>query len=350
MSNKGNILMAVLNWGLGHATRSIPIIKALENFGFTPIIASDGLALLLLQKEFPNITFIELPSYNITYAKRGSFMKFKLLGQLPRIIKVIQQEQRQTQDIIKEYHIQGIISDNRYGVYSSTVPSVFVLHQLNIQAGVFSGIINKVHQQFLNKFDSIWVPDIKGVDNFTGKLSYSNRKNVHYIGILSRFVLKSFPIEYDIMILLSGLEPQRSILERKLLQELRHTEYKIVMVRGVVELEQKIVQQDNILVYNYADKQQLENLIGKSGLIISRSGYTTIMDMALMQKRVFFVPTSGQTEQEYLARRMQKQGIALYANQNKFSIEQIKEAIFYTGFVKEVRKPDWEVLFKIFEQ
>ena len=126
---KKKILIAPLNWGLGHATRCIPIIKALEENGFEPIIASDGVALALLKKEFPKLISIELPAYNIQYAENGKNFKWKLVAQLPKMVIAIKKEKAKIRKIVENYEIEGIISDNRLGVYSSRVPSVFITHQ-----------------------------------------------------------------------------------------------------------------------------------------------------------------------------------------------------------------------------
>ena len=155
MDIKGkNILIAPLNWGLGHATRCIPIIRALEKNQYTPIIASDGAALQLLQKEFPHLQALELPSYQIEYAKKGSDFKWKLLKNTPKMIEAILEEKKVVKKWVKEFQLVGIISDNRLGVYNKKVQSVFITHQLNVLSGNTSWISSKMHQQIIKKFDS----------------------------------------------------------------------------------------------------------------------------------------------------------------------------------------------------
>ncbi|MDO4728915.1 MAG: glycosyltransferase [Bacteroidota bacterium] len=352
MQHRGNILVAVLNWGLGHATRSIPIINALYEYGYTPIIASDGAALLLLKKEFPRGVFVELCAYQIRYSRRGGLLKFKMLGQLPKIWKAVNQEHRQTKDIVEQYQIKGIISDNRFGVYHRKVPSVFLTHQLTIRFGIFTKMATFVNRWFVNRFDQCWIPDYKGKNNFTGELSkpIGYKKTPRYIGILSRWSYKEYTEQYDVLVLLSGPEPQRSLLEEKLLKMLLHSDYKVVVVRGVVEEEQTIVQQDKMSIYNYANTNQLRELIGKSSLVISRSGYTTIMDLAQMQKRALFVPTPGQTEQEYLADRLYRQQIALCVTQDSLNMDSVQKAFEYEGFTGCGAVSDWQLLFEVFTQ
>ncbi len=219
------ILVAPLNWGLGHATRCIPIINALIQEGFIPVIASDGDALALLQKEFPTLKTIDLPSYNIKYAKKGSFFKFKMFFNSPKIVKAIQSERKVIKKIISSDIYHGIISDNRMGVYHKKVPSVFITHQLTVLTGNTTKISTKLHSKYINKFNACWVPDTATSQNLSGKLGHpkKTKKNVEYLGPLSRFEYHDLPIKNDIMVLLSGPEPQRTMLEEKLLKELKNS-------------------------------------------------------------------------------------------------------------------------------
>ena len=171
-SNNKTILIAPLNWGLGHATRCIPIIKALQENNFIPIIASDGIALALLRKEFPYIQTLELPSYQIEYAKNGKNFKWKLLKNLPKMMEAIWEEKRLVKKWVKKYAIEGIISDNRLGVFSPKVPSVFITHQLNVMTGNTTWITSILHQKIIKKYTECWVPDIENAPNLTGKLGH----------------------------------------------------------------------------------------------------------------------------------------------------------------------------------
>ena len=149
---KKNILVAPLNWGLGHATRCIPIINALLNHGFNPILASDGVALELLKKEFPDLTALELPSYQIEYPKNGVFFKLKIIANSPKMIDAILSEKKAVKNIILDYNIVGIISDNRLGVRSKKIPCVFITHQLNVLTGNTTWLSTKIHLYIIKKF------------------------------------------------------------------------------------------------------------------------------------------------------------------------------------------------------
>ncbi len=333
MAKPKNILVAPLNWGLGHATRCIPIINELLLNGFTPILASDGKALALLKKEFPNLEHITLPSYNIKYAKKGIFFKLKLALNLPKLIIAVQKEKRLVNKLVEEKDLSGIISDNRFGIYHQSVPSIYITHQLNVLSGATTILSSKIHQRIIKKFDECWIPDFNSKTNFSGRLSQINNSkyNLKHIGVLSRFKRKNTPIIYDYLIILSGPEPQRTLLENKLLFELKHTTKKILFIKGIIESEQKTTTKNNITCYNYMTSFELEHAINSSDMVIARSGYTTIMDLAKMNKKAFFIPTPGQFEQIYLAERLQEYGYTPYCKQDDFSIEKLKVAEAYNG-------------------
>ena len=348
MSKK--ILVAPLNWGLGHATRCIPIINALITNGFQPVIASDGSALSLLKKEFPNLNFIELPSYNIKYSKKGSWLKLKLLKDSPKILKAIKSENKVIQDFIYSNAIDGIISDNRFGVYSKHIPSVFLTHQLKVLSGNTTWLSSKIHHKAMLNFDECWVPDLETGTNLSGDLGHSKkvRTTTKHIGPLSRFNNYDIPIKYDLMVLLSGPEPQRSMLETKLLSELKHYKKTILFIRGIVEAHQQITVENNISIYNFMTSKEVERSIIESKLILSRSGYTTIMDLTKLQKKAFFIPTPGQYEQIYLAEKFQKEHVAPFCNQQDFNIEKLKEVKHFKGFSGVQSNIDYQELFSLF--
>jgi len=198
LNKRKKILVAPLNWGLGHATRCIPIIKALEAQNFEPFIASDGVALKLLKKEFPHLQHFELPSYDIHYAQNGKSFKWELLKQVPKMISAVKNEKKAVAKLVDELQLDGIISDNRLGVISKKIPSVFITHQLNVLTGNTSYITTKLHHFFINKFNECWVPDCQGSVNLTGKLGHLDNpiKHTKYIGPLSRLHKKALAKKY----------------------------------------------------------------------------------------------------------------------------------------------------------
>lgn len=349
-NQKKKILVAPLNWGLGHATRCIPIINGLIDNGFEPIIASDGVALELLKKEFPELISFELPSYDIQYAEKGRSFKWKMVAQIPKIISAVQKEQKETTKIINTYHFDGIISDNRLGVYSNELPSVFITHQLNVLTGSTSWLTTKLHKRYIQRFNECWVPDVETSPNLSGKLGHTSEKinNIKYIGPLSRLSKKTTQTVYDLMVLLSGPEPQRSILEEKIILELKNYPDKVVFIKGVVEKEQIKEQIGNITFYNFMNTNELENTFNESNFVLCRSGYTTIMDLAKLNKKAFFIPTPGQYEQEYLAKKFKKEGIAPSCTQENFEVSKLNKIDLYRGFNNYTESISWKKLFRLF--
>lgn len=346
-----NILVAPLNWGLGHATRCIPIIRQLQQEGFNPILASDGAALQLLKKEFPTLRCLELPSYAIEYARNPKNFKWKLLKNSPKTINAIFAEKKLINQWINEFQLEGIISDNRLGVYSKKVPSVIITHQLTVFSGKTTWISSSLHRFFIKKFDECWVPDWNGVVNLTGVLGHPKTKikQVRYIGPLSRLQKIDAEQEYDYTILLSGPEPQRSLLEDKIRTELQHFNGKLLLIRGVIE-DAPIQNEPPFTIVNYMTSAELPKAIASCRKVICRSGYTTIMDLVQMEKKAIFIPTPGQYEQEYLAKRFHRDGMIMQCKQEEFSLKKIESAAFYKGLPKPNNASLPSDLFRLFQR
>ncbi|MBT8264386.1 MAG: glycosyltransferase [Muriicola sp.] len=351
LKRSGTILVAPLHWGLGHATRCIPLIRSLLENNYRVILASDGGALALLRKEFPELKYIELPSYDITYAKKGLNLKLKLFMNLPHIRKTISQERKVIKKLVKERAIDGIISDNRLGVYSKKVPSVFITHQLNVLSGNTTWLSSKAHQKVIQKFNECWVPDIEGAGNLSGKLGHLKKPkfSIKYIGPLSRMQYQDLPNKYDVMCLLSGPEPQRTLLEHKFIELFKNSEKKVLIVRGVVEEQEITDVRDNLTIINFLTTRTLEKAINESEIVISRPGYTTIMDLAAIGKKAFFIPTPGQYEQQYLADRLKLKRIVPSCKQNDFNLVKLNEIKDYKGLSSLKTSPKLENLLHLFK-
>ena len=149
------ILIAVLNMGLGHATRTLPIIKHFGELGWEVIIASSGRALIFLQQEFPQLSFFELPDYNLEYSSKGVEYR-KLIIKIPSFINKIHQEHLLIENFIQLNKIHAIISDHRYGCFSHVIPSYFISHQLRIKVPLFlkplEFLVNYFNQYFHKKY------------------------------------------------------------------------------------------------------------------------------------------------------------------------------------------------------
>jgi len=267
------------------------------------------------------------------------------------MIGAVLNEKRLVNKWIKKYGIEGIISDNRLGVYNNKVPSVFITHQLNVLTGNTTWFTSKIHQFIIKKYRECWIPDVEESPNLTGKLGHLKNSglNLKYLGPLSRMQKKEIPKIYDLMVILSGPEPQRGLLEAKLKKEVLHFGGKIIFIKGVIKKTQKKQQIGNITYYNYMNTRQLEQTFNESEIILCRSGYTTIMDLAKLEKKAFFIPTPGQYEQEYLAEKLEKEGFAPYKTQDEFKMKDIFEIQQYKGFTRIESNVNWAEVFEVFE-
>lgn len=325
-SLKPKILIAPLDWGLGHATRCVPVIRTLLKNNCSVLIAAQGQTKFLLQKEFPQLDFIELRGYHINYSKNKWSLPFIIARQIPKIISTIQYENQRLKEIVKEHLIDGIISDNRFGFYHESVPSVFITHQLMIKTFLGSSadrLLQKINYKYINRFSECWIPDNADANNLVGKLSHPEKNPsipVHYIGPLSRFE-KLSQQQKHLLILLSGPEPQRTIFENLLIEQLRFYKQPVVFVRGLPGETAELKMQENVSVYNHLPAAELNTALGEALFVISRCGYSTVMDLALLQRKSILIPTPGQTEQEYLSNHLMKNNFALCIDQDKFILK-----------------------------
>lgn len=337
---KLTILIAPLDWGLGHATRCIPLIKACNDAGHRVLMASSGRSLELLKKEFPTLTAIEIPSYNIYYQKKGSFI-IKIIGQLGKVFRGIKREHRITAALVKEYGINLIISDNRYGIYHPEVQSVIITHQMMVKVPAF-----RIAEPFVylwlqwqhRKFNTVWIPDTASENNISGDLSHKYRvpKHAHFIGILTRFRKPESVVAptNNILAIISGPEPQRTIFEDKIIEQAKNINQQFILVRGISEIEQDEKIADNIRLISHLPGEALFQLITQSEIIISRGGYSTLMDLALLNKKCIFIPTPGQTEQEYLVKELHQKNMVFGSTQDKFNLETALQNLFdRSGFL-----------------
>jgi len=347
-THRPRVLVVPLDWGLGHATRCIPIINVLNGHNTEVLIAAEGAVAKLLQKEFPSIVILPLKGYKISYSRGRQFFLLKMLMQFPRVINSILHEKKWLNNAITQHKIDAVISDNRFGLYSAKATCVYVTHQLFIETG--NSFLNKIAQRinyyFINKFDECWVPDAAGIKNFAGKLSHPIKlpvKPVKYLGIVSRCKKIITAKKYDLLVLLSGPEPQRSLFEELILSQLKDMEGIIVLVRGLPGNEKNIIKgNDKLTVHDHLPAEALNELIQQSTDIVARCGYSTVMDLAVLQQKAILVPTPGQTEQEYLARYLMEKKIFFTCPQENFVLQQALEAnkLFNTNAAEQVKGLD----------
>ena len=286
---------------MGHASRCIPLIKFYQSQGDTVILASYGESKQFLKKEFPELEHIHLPGIKVRYAK-NSFTRLKLAFRFFYFLRQTKKEHTELDKLINDKKIDLVISDNRYGLNSKKAYCIFITHQLFIPAGIFSFIVNRINHSYIKKFNECYVPDFSSENNLSGKLSHGkhNLSNVNFIGPLTRFDQSCEQKEsytYKFTLILSGPEPQKSIFENLVIHKFLQLGEKCCIVNS--SHPEKI--EKNISYYKTQNTKELFNTINNSEQIICRSGYSSIMDLKILNKKAILVPTPGQTEQEYLA-------------------------------------------------
>ncbi len=325
---KKKVLIAPLDWGLGHATRVIPIIYKLLAQGFEVIIAADRAPLALLKKEFPKLPFVRLKAFPIRYSE-SKYLVFPLLLAFPTIAYNALSEHIRLRKIIRHHQIDIVISDNRYGLWNKAAHCIFITHQIHIRPprslSFTRGLIRRLNFFFLRKYNEVWIPDLPTDDNLSGSLSHALPlpAHAHYIGLLSRFEGYSAPTpntDYDVLVILSGPEPQRSILEKKIIQQMQQSNYKSLIIGGQPDRAMSY-EHMNIHYQSHLPSHQLADLIVGTPIVISRSGYSSIMDYVTLGQSAILIPTPGQTEQEYLADRLSAKKYFVVSSQEEFDLQ-----------------------------
>jgi len=328
----GKVLVTVLDWGLGHASRSSRIIRELKNLGHDVILASSGSALEFLKIEFPQARIFSLPSYRIRYAKHQTLNLIWLFLRLPHFFRVIHREHLETEELLRLEKVDWIISDNRYGCYSGKVPSVFLGHQLTVPLtgwyAFFQPIINYLHVRQIKKFSVVWVPD-DPTFSVAGKMGYVPGISPIHIGFLSRLSAPSRTTEHPffITVIISGPEPAREKFSMQMERILLQFDEPCMLIRGVPSDPLPSVKKKNLTICHFLSTADLNEVILNSKYIISRSGYSSIMDFIATQSRVLFVPTPGQPEQEFLAKHLHDQFASVYLEQSDLSPSAIRSAL-----------------------
>ena len=287
------VVVAPLDWGLGHATRCIPIIKELLKNNNTCIIATSGRSLELLKQEFPNCIYEEIPAYGITYSKSAFGMIWKLLFQIPKSLITKNKESKIADELVKKYNVDCIISDNRFGMYSKLCKSIFITHQIRIRLPLLFRWLEYpfylINKRMISKFNECWIPDYAGTKNLSGILSHSwSVPHSHFIGPLTGRESTECVNTFDVVAILSGPEPQRTIFENKL----RHFTYIAIQSCLFGEFWQKnyLAQVGNCTIQTFATNSEINKLLCGSKLIISR-GYSSIMDYENWElKQFWFLP------------------------------------------------------------
>ncbi len=329
ISKETTILVVPLDWGLGHTTRCIPIIKELQSQGCKVIVGAESAVKSLLEHEFQHLTIIDLPGYRIRYSSNSFWMPLKIILQIPYILYSILREHLWLKKVEKKHSINAVLADNRFGLYKKSIPTIYITHQLLIKTGnsLSEKILQTIHCWFINKYSYCWIPDFEGKINIAGELSHPTNipPNASYIGCLSRFEKQPVTLKkFSLLIIISGPEPQRKIFENLILSQLTNDHGNVLLVRGLpgtTDNNKTILSDalpDNIIIKNHLGAKELNEAIENAEWIISRSGYTTVMDLVKLQQKAILIPTPGQTEQEYLATHLMEHHFFYAAKQDGF--------------------------------
>jgi len=341
LAMKKKILICPLDWGIGHATRSMPLIRAFLSHAWEVIIGGSGQSFFLLKQEFPQLTFVSLPGHPIRYSLSNG-MSWTMIRQLPAMAAGYFRENQLAGSITEEYAVDVILSDNRYGVFAPGCFNIILSHQLN---PILPGWLNVFHKPFgwcvhqlIRRFDLCWIFDRESEPSLSGKLSHPPGQNIPYrfIGTLSRFSgvqVDNISEKISLLILLSGPEPQRTLLENKMLDQLKEFSERSIVLLGVPASPVHYWLNEQVEVFSHLESSRLLPLICSAETVISRPGYSSIMDYLTLGCRAILVPTPGQTEQAYLARKLHDLGICFSMPQETFDLTYaLDQSALFQGF------------------
>lgn len=349
------VLICPLDWGLGHATRMVPIIRNLLQNGHHIILAADGSPLAFLRSEFPTLEYLRLPSYNIRYSRNAALFALYIAFQIPKILFRIWQEHQWLKKQAELHNIDVVISDNRYGLFHTQLTTIFVCHQISIQLPkpfkIFQYKLFLLHRMFLRQHNQLWIPDYVN-SLISGALtnSYSPNMPTLFLGNLSRFDTVKSPKKHihlpqgAVVAVLSGVEPQRSVLEDILIKQMQKSTLPCVLVRGVPNSNKRVEKlSDNVQIIDFLGSSELHYLLAGAKVVICRAGYSSIMDLVALQKTACLIPTPGQTEQEYLAQYHHKRGWFFAQSQSNFDLEAAIEGVRTTAIPNNLQTSDLEL-------
>lgn len=337
------VLYGICSWGLGHATRSLPVIRKLVRENNELMVISSGRSVDLLKTELGNdVEYLDIPDYPMLLSENSRQFMAKSLIYWPLFIRKMESGLQIVTKLIEKNNYDLIISDARYDVYSKKIPSYFISHQMRImnplrikklESG--SEIFNLF---FFKRFREVIVPDFKD-DNLSGELSHNLKRidesRINYVGVLSDFSKKRTKKDVDYFISISGPEPQRTLFEEKILSQIDQINGNIVITLGKTEINEKL-KNENITTYTFLSKKEREDLLNRTKLVISRSGYSTILDLAVIGTKALMVPTPGQIEQEYLGQYHSQKRSFFSINQDKINLkENVQRAKRFTGITRK---------------
>ena len=318
MPTRKNILICPLEWGLGHAGRMVPVARELLTMGNNVFIGSGKNITEFFRKELPELSYIHFPGFRMKYSAwlpQYAVIFFRT----PLFVFSVIKEHFRLKRIIRNYDIDIVISDSRIGLWNRDIPTAVVTHMIRIPhprgLQFLEKIALEIARRIIRKFDLCLIPDLPGEVNISGKLSHHLPlpANARYSGLLSRFEKPDTTLvgtikKYFCAVILSGPEPQKSILREKMEKILNASDKSSVILEGSPSGELRRSEEGKITYINHLPAKDFGKIILESENIVTRSGYTTLMELISLRRSALLIPTPGQPEQEYLAEYLANKG------------------------------------------
>lgn len=371
------ILVAPLDWGLGHATRCVPVIREFLAQGAEVELAVVKANAGFFREVFPELRQRVAPGYNVVYPKYGFNMALWLLKNSAHLNAVMRYEHRYAEEMVERHGYDVLFSDNRFAFFSKKAYSVYMTHQRRIAFPpalvALEGIGIRWHRARMRNFDEVWVPDVETAPGYAGALSHLPARGqqvtgggrdsrgerasfgvacapaVRFVGPLSRFdevagSLKTSSLDagelpagslkldsinagkYRVVAVISGVEPARTQFENRLRDILRDVPGEHLMILGKPQAPRRHWTEGNIEFVTHLPTGEFARAVRDADWVISRGGYSTVMDMAYLGAKCIFVPTPGQYEQVVLARDLATAGYAVNIPANRLSVESLLDA------------------------
>jgi UDP-N-acetylglucosamine transferase subunit ALG13 len=316
---------------LGHSTRSLGLIRALLARGdHVTILIAPGAGMRLLQSELGDACeFYPFRDTPAPFSRYPVVFYLRMTAAMPWVLAGYRSEHRLTEKLVKQRGFDCVVSDSRFGVWSSAVPSYCIFHSIHQVVPFFSGLTESVaewgQRRLLRGFTKILIPDVEADGGLSGWLGHDpdfdwGAGRLVYIGPLSSVSRMEVEQDIDVFFSVSGIEPQRGLLEKLVLESLPKLSGRIVVTLGQPGNGDRCREIAGATVYGYLDRERQAEMLNRARLVMTRSGYTTLMELAGLGRKALFVATPGQSEQEYLARFHRERGHVWSVEQKRLDI------------------------------
>jgi len=317
--NSLRILLSPLNWGLGHVSRTVPIIQLLLAQNNEVIICCDENQEQYYRTYFPDLWYVPHQGYPFYFQGKGNWT-LDILRNYVSLKHYLSEEKKKVEDLVEKFNSDLVISDQRFGFVSKKVRSIVISHQLNLPVPNWNIVAKFINKRLLSKFDEVWIPDTTE-QKYSGVLSNGRHKGKYFIGTKSRFekVEKNAVKTYEYLGIVSGPSPYNQQLLDLLMKKLAASNHKYaIIVPNALYQENK--NSNYIALIPSPEHEEFVRLIKESKTVISRSGYSTIMDLIQTGNDGILIPTPGQAEQLYLAKLHQNHPSWKFKTEKEFSL------------------------------